>query len=77
MSRVSGSPRRCDTKNFVRSWWNSSIIGSIDVVFGDTHAAGLEVVRTILALHQDQPDNPLGGAPNPPVTVNSVTIEES
>ena len=47
------------------------------VVFGDTDAAGLEVVRTILALHQDQPDNPLGGAPNPPVTVNSVTIEES
>ena len=47
------------------------------VVFGDTDAAGLEVVRTILGLHEDQPDNPLGGAPNPPVTINSVTIEES
>jgi cyclophilin family peptidyl-prolyl cis-trans isomerase len=47
------------------------------VVFGDTDAAGLDVVRSILDLHEDQPDNPLGGAPNPPVTINSVTIEES
>jgi cyclophilin family peptidyl-prolyl cis-trans isomerase len=47
------------------------------VVFGDTDAAGLDVVRAILDLHEDQPDNPLGGAPNPAVTINSVTIEES
>lgn len=47
------------------------------VVFGDTDAAGLETVRAILDLHEDQPDNPLGGAPNPTVTINSVTIEES
>lgn len=47
------------------------------VVFGTTDDAGLEVVQAILALHQDQPDNPLGGAPSPEVTINSVTIEES
>ncbi len=47
------------------------------MVFGDTDAAGLETVRAILDLHEDQPDNPLGGAPNPTVTINSVTIEES
>jgi peptidyl-prolyl cis-trans isomerase B (cyclophilin B) len=47
------------------------------VVFGTTDAAGLEVVRSILDLHEAQPDNPLGGAPSRPVTVNSVTIEES
>lgn len=44
------------------------------VVFG-TVTEGLDVVQAILASHQDQPDNPLGGAPDPPVTVNSVTIE--
>jgi cyclophilin family peptidyl-prolyl cis-trans isomerase len=47
------------------------------VVFGETDAAGLEVVRAVLRLHEDQPDNPLGGAPSEPVTINSVTIEES
>ena len=47
------------------------------VVFGNADAPGLETIQAILALHEDQPDNPLGGAPNPPVTINSVTIEES
>lgn len=47
------------------------------VVFGDADAAGLEVIRAILDLHVDQPDNPLGGAPSEPVTINSITIEES
>jgi cyclophilin family peptidyl-prolyl cis-trans isomerase len=40
------------------------------VVFGDTDAAGLEVVRAILDLDA-------GGAPSEPVTINSVTIEEN
>lgn len=47
------------------------------VVFGETDAAGLEVVRSILDLHEDQPDNPLGGGPSRPVTIDSVTIEQS
>lgn len=47
------------------------------VVFGDADAAGLETVQAILALHEDQPGNPLGGAPSEPVTINTVTIEES
>ncbi len=46
------------------------------VVFGTTDAAGIEVIQSILALHEDQPDNPLGGAPSRPVTINSVTIRE-
>ena len=37
---------------------------------------GLDVLFDILASHVDEPDNPLGGAPDPPVVVNSVTIEE-
>lgn len=45
------------------------------LVFGETDDAGLGVVQTILGLHQDDPDNPLGGAPDPPVVVNTVTIE--
>ncbi len=40
------------------------------VVFGDTDAAGLDVVRAVLDLDA-------GGAPSEPVTINSVTIEES
>ena len=44
------------------------------VVFGEV-TEGLDVLADILASHVDQPDNPLGGAPDPPVTVNSLTIE--
>lgn len=44
------------------------------VVFGDV-IEGLDVLSDILASHVDQPDNPLGGAPDPPVTVNTLTIE--
>lgn len=44
------------------------------VVFGEV-LEGLDVLEDILASHVDQPDNPLGGTPDPPVTVNSLTIE--
>lgn len=44
------------------------------VVFGEV-ISGLDVLADILASHVDQPNNPLGGAPDPPVTVNSLTIE--
>ena len=44
------------------------------VVFGDV-VEGLDVLEDILDSHVDIPDNPLGGAPDPPVVVNSVTIE--
>ena len=47
------------------------------VVFGQMDDASLAVAEAILASHMDQPDNPLGGGPEPPVFVNSVTIEES
>jgi cyclophilin family peptidyl-prolyl cis-trans isomerase len=47
------------------------------VVFGQMDDASLAVAEAILASHVDQPDNPLGGGPEPPVIVNSVTIEES
>lgn len=47
------------------------------VVFGTADAAGLGVVQDILALHEAQPDNPLGGAPSRPVTINAVTVEEA
>ena len=47
------------------------------VVFGQMDDASLAVAEAILASHVDQPDNPLGGGPEPPVYVNSVTIEET
>lgn len=46
------------------------------VVFGQV-TEGLEVLEQILASHEDQPDNPLGGAPNPEVTVTTVTVTEA
>jgi peptidyl-prolyl cis-trans isomerase B (cyclophilin B) len=46
------------------------------VVFGEV-TEGLDILEQILASHEEQPDNPLGGAPNPPVTVTSVTITEA
>ncbi len=46
------------------------------VVFGQMDDDSLAVAEAILVSHVDQPDNPLGGGPEPPVTVNSVTIEE-
>lgn len=45
------------------------------VVFGEV-IEGLDVLGDILDSHVDIPDNPLGGAPDPPVVVNSITIEE-
>jgi peptidyl-prolyl cis-trans isomerase B (cyclophilin B) len=49
------------------------------VVFGTTDEAGLQVVRDILALNEptDPAVDPDEGAPSRPVTINSVTIEES
>ena len=44
------------------------------VVFGEV-IEGLDVLEGILASHVDQPGNPLGGAPDPPVVVNSLSIE--
>ena len=44
------------------------------VVFGDV-IEGLDVLADMLDSHVDIPDNPLGGAPDPPVVVDSVTIE--
>ena len=44
------------------------------VVFGQV-AEGLDVLEAVLASHKDIPSSGLGGAPDPEVTVNSVTIE--
>ncbi len=45
------------------------------VTFGQV-TAGLEVVQQILAMHQADPQSQLGGAPEPPVTIESVEIVE-
>ena len=47
------------------------------MVFGQMDEQSLGVAEAILASHVDQPNNPLGGGPEPQVIVNSVTIEES
>lgn len=44
------------------------------VVFGQV-TEGLDVLEAVLASHKEIPSSGLGGAPDPEVTVNSVTIE--
>ena len=44
------------------------------VVYGEV-IEGLDILVDILASHVDEPDNPLGGAPDPPVVVNSLRID--
>lgn len=46
------------------------------VTFGEV-TEGLDVLEAILATNEDDPASGLGGAPDPPVTVTSVRIEES
>jgi cyclophilin family peptidyl-prolyl cis-trans isomerase len=50
------------------------------VVFGKT-VEGLDVLKKVLASHKDCPDAAdqacLGGAPQPPVTITTITIEEA
>lgn len=44
------------------------------VVFGEV-IEGLDILVDILASHVDEPDNPLGGAPDPPVVVETLSVE--
>lgn len=46
------------------------------VVFGEV-TEGLDVLEAVLASHKDNPASGLGGAPDPDVTLRSVTIETS
>lgn len=46
----------------------------IYVVFGEV-TEGLDVLEAVLASHRDNPASRLGGAPDPDVTLRSVTIE--
>lgn len=46
------------------------------VTFG-TVTQGLEVLQTIMGLHQDDPSSQLGGGPSRTVTIEKVTVTES
>lgn len=46
------------------------------LLFGEI-IEGLDVAQAIMGTHVDDPTSQLGGAPNPPVIVNTVTIEEA
>ncbi len=46
------------------------------VTFGQV-TEGLDVVRQVLAMHKADPNSRLGGAPDPPVTIESVEILEN
>ena len=74
-----GAPNSASAQFFLAVNENTALLNSQGtyVVFGQMDDESLAVAEAILASHVDQPDNPLGGGPEPPVTVNSVTIEET
>ncbi len=74
-----GAPNSASAQFFFAVNENTALLNNQGtyVVFGQMDEAGLSVAEAILASHVDQPDNPLGGAPDPQVIVNSVTIEEA
>ncbi len=74
-----GAPNSAGAQFFFAVNENTALLNSQGtyVVFGRMDEASLAVAEAILASHVDQPDNPLGGGPDPQVIVNSITIQES
>ena len=74
-----GAPNSASAQFFFAVNENTALLNSQGtyVVFGQMDAESLGVAEAILASHVDQPGNRLGGAPEPQVIVNSVTIEET
>ena len=74
-----GAPNSASAQFFFAVNENTALLNNQGtyVVFGQMDDASLTVAEAILASHVDQPGNRLGGAPEPQVIVNSVTIEES
>jgi cyclophilin family peptidyl-prolyl cis-trans isomerase len=77
MARSAG-PDSSGAQFFFTTGPNSSFLDSQGtyIVFGATDDAGLEVLESIIALHESD-DSGLGGRPSETVTVNSVTILET
>ncbi len=74
-----GAPNSASAQFFFAVNENTALLNSQGtyVVFGQMDDPSLAVAEGILASHVDQPNNPLGGGPDPQVIVNSVTIEET
>ena len=74
-----GAPNSASAQFFFAVNENTAVLDSQGtyVVFGQMDDESLTVAEAILASHVDQPGNPLGGGPEPPVLVNSVTVEET
>ena len=75
MARTAG-PNSADAQFFFTVTDAAALLDGqgTSVVFGEV-VEGLDVLTDILDSHLAQPGNDFGGAPDPPVTINSVTIE--
>ena len=69
------APNSSDAQFFFTVTENAALLDESGayVVFG-TVISGLEALESMLASHVDDPQDGLGGAPDPPVVVDSVTI---
>jgi len=72
-----GAPNSASAQFFFSVNENTRVLNSQGtyVVFGEV-IEGIDVLQSILNSHQDIPNSRLGGAPNPPVTVQLVEIQE-
>ena len=70
------SPNSADAQFFFTVTDDAALLDGQDtsVVFGEV-TEGLDVLVDILNSHLAQPGNDFGGAPDPPVTINTITIE--
>ena len=75
MARTTG-PNSADAQFFFTVTDAAALLDGqgTSVVFGEV-IAGLDVLADILDSHLAQPGNDFGGAPDPPVVINSITIE--
>ena len=75
MARTSG-PNSADAQFFFTVTDDAALIDGqgTSVVFGEV-IEGLDVLTDILNSHLTQPGNDFGGAPDPPIVINTITIE--
>ena len=73
-----GAPNSSGAQFFFTANFNANLLDSQGtyVVFGEV-IEGLDVLELVLSSHAEGPNPQLGGAPNPPVTINQVEIIES
>ena len=75
MARIEGRPDSSDAQFFFTVTENAAVLNGEGtyIVFGEV-TEGLDVLENILNSHQNDPESDLGGAPDPSVTIETITV---